>query len=171
MRKTITIGSILLLLALAFYWNVHRPAATRSSQPIAYAPDFSLPQMNEQPLRLSSYRGKIVLLDFWATWCEPCQQETPRLIEFQNRYGSQGLQIIGVSMDDSAQPVREFVQRFRIDYPVVLGNADVGRAYGGVLGLPIMFLIDRNGRIRKKMVGATSASTIQQNIENLIAAD
>src|SRR5215472_13898894 len=93
------------------------------------APDFNLPQLNGQPLQLSSYRGKVVLLDFWATWCVPCRAEIPQFVELQQKYGDRGLQIIGVSMDDSPEPVRPFYQQFHINYPVVMGTADVGSAY------------------------------------------
>jgi len=72
------------------------------------APDFSLPDLTGRKLDLSSYRGKVVLLDFWATWCDPCRDEIPHFVELQNRYGGQGLQIIGVSMDDGPEPVRDF---------------------------------------------------------------
>ena len=119
-------------------------------------------------MRLSSSRGKVVLLDFWATWCVPCREETPHFVELQRKYGDRGLQIIGVSMDDSPAPVHTFVQQFQVNYPVVMGTADVGSAYGGVLGLPIAFLIDREGHIRAKHMGATDASVFEKDIASLL---
>ena len=119
-------------------------------------------------LRLSSYRGKVVLLDFWATWCVPCREETPHFVDLQQKYGGEGLQIIGVSMDDSTDPVRTFYQQFHINYPVVMGTADVGSAYGGVLGLPIAFLIDREGHIYAKHMGATEAAVFEKDITTLL---
>jgi thiol-disulfide isomerase/thioredoxin len=119
-------------------------------------------------LRLSSYRGKVVLLDFWATWCVPCREEIPHFVDLQQKYGGEGLQIIGVSMDDSADPVRPFYQQFHMNYPVVMGTADVGGAYGGVLGLPIAFLIDREGRIYAKHIGATDAAVFDKDISALL---
>ena len=132
------------------------------------APDFSLPQLDGRDLRLSYYRGKVVLLDFWATWCVPCREETPHFVELQQKYGDSGLQIIGISMDDSPDPVRNFSSQFHINYPIVMGNAKTGELYGGVLGLPIAFLIDRDGRIYKKRMGATSATVFEQDVAALL---
>ncbi len=113
---------------------------------------------------LSSYRGKVVLLDFWATWCGPCKEEIPHLVDLQNRYGSDGLQIIGISMDDSPDPVREFSQQFKMNYPVVMGNAKTGELYGGILGLPIAFVIGQDGRINSRHIGATNSSVFEKEI-------
>ena len=132
------------------------------------APDFTLPQLDGHDLRLSSYRGKVVLLDFWATWCDPCREEIPHLVELQQRYGDSGLQIIGISMDDSSDPVRPFSQQFHMNYPVVMGTARTGALYGGILGLPIAFLIGRDGRIYAKHIGATSAEVFEKEIKTLL---
>ena len=134
----------------------------------AMAPDFTLPQLDGQDLRLSSYRGKVVLLDFWATWCVPCREETPHFVEMQRQYGDRGLQVIGVSMDDGPEPVRDFYQKFHINYPVVMGTAQTGADFGGVLGLPIAFLIDRDGRIMVKHMGATDGAVFDKDVKSLL---
>jgi len=86
----------------------------------------------------------------------------------QNKYGNRGLQIIGISMDDGPEPVRDFYQRFKMNYPVAMGNATIGQAYGGVLGLPIAFLIGRDGNIQAKHIGATDMSVFEKEIESLL---
>ena len=96
------------------------------------------------------------------------REETPNLVKLQKEYGDRGLQIIGVSMDDSAEPVHAFYRQFHMNYPVVMGNAKTGELYGGVLGLPIAFLIDRNGRIYKKHVGATDPAVFEKEINLLL---
>jgi cytochrome c biogenesis protein CcmG/thiol:disulfide interchange protein DsbE len=146
----------------------HAPQPTTSPSVNHMAPDFTLPQLEGKDLRLSSYRGKVVLLDFWASWCAPCREETPHLIELQQKYGDRGLQIIGVSMDDSPDPARAFYQQFHMNYPVVMGNAKTGERYGGVLGLPIAFLINGDGRIYAKHIGATDPAIFEKEVVTLL---
>ncbi len=167
---------LIALLGVAFVGGIYflarhssRTHAAGGSGTGAIAPDFSLPQLNGEPLRLSAFRGKIVLLDFWATWCAPCRDETPHFVDLQSKYGPQGLQIIGVSMDDEPEPVRDFYREFKMNYPVVMGNAKIGELYGGVLGLPIAFLIGRDGRIRSKHIGSTDSSVFEKEVSNLLA--
>ena len=163
--------ALALAAVLGGFYFYRQPRGARSSSGSRQrreAPDFTLPLIEGGQLRLSSYRGKVVLLDFWATWCVPCREQIPHFVELQQKYGDRGLQIIGVSMDDSADPVRPFVHQFRVNYPVVMGTADVGSAYGGVLGLPIAFLLDREGRIQAKHMGATDPSVFEQDIASLL---
>ena len=160
-----------LISGLYFLFRHAGTSAGPSLSKQSVAPDFSLPDLAGQQLNLSSYRGKVVLLDFWATWCDPCRREIPQFVELQDKYGSQGFQIIGVSMDDGPDPVRDFYQRFKMNYPVVMGTAKTGELYGGVLGLPIAFLIDRNGRIAAKHIGATDVSVFEKEIVALLQGE
>ena len=170
MKRKILVGLALILAGTGFYFLLRAHGASRNTrnrkQPPA--PDFSLPDLSGQRLNLSAYRGKVVLLDFWATWCDPCRDEIPHFIELQEKYGSRGLQIIGVSMDDTPDPVRDFYQRFRMNYPVVMGDAKTGELYGGVLGLPVAFLVGRDGRIVAKHIGATNAAVFEKEIVGLL---
>jgi len=171
--------SVLLVVVIILVFGIYRvgwrssgraktggpPAAVHS-----VAPGFSLQDLNGQPLDLANYRGKVVLLDFWATWCTPCRGEIPHFVEFQDKYREQGLQVIGISMDDGPKPVREFYQQFKMNYPVALGNEKVAQAYGGILGLPITFLISRDGRVAAKYVGEVQMPTLEQAIESQLQA-
>ena len=140
----------------------------RSHSADSLAPDFQLPDVNGGQLRLSTYRGKIVLLDFWATWCDPCREEIPQFVDLQNKYRGDGLQIIGVSMDDSPQPVREFYAHFKMNYPVAIGNAKIGDLYGGILGLPVALVIDRDGRVYARHIGAIDVAVLEKEIVALL---
>jgi peroxiredoxin len=169
-RKLTIAGTAVAALLLGVLLGKHiRPGGQASApQQHPLAPDFTLTQLNGGQLTLSSYRGKVVLLDFWATWCVPCREEIPHFVELQDKYRERGLQIIGVSMDDSVDPVRPFAQQFHMNYPVVMGNAKLGEEYGGVLGLPIAFLLDRDGRIAKKHIGATAIDVLDREIGPLL---
>jgi cytochrome c biogenesis protein CcmG/thiol:disulfide interchange protein DsbE len=131
------------------------------------APELSLTDLSGQRLELSSYRGKVVILDFWATWCEPCRTEIPRFVDLQNKYRSQGLQIIGISLDDNPKPVRAFYKQFKINYPVAIGDANLAERYGGVLGLPVNFVIGRDGRIYAKHLGEVDLFLVEREIQSL----
>ena len=131
------------------------------------APDFSRADLERREVRLEAYRGKVVLLNFWATWCEPCIAEVPRFAEWQRKYAGR-LQVVGVSMDDDAAPVRAAYRKYGLNYPVVMGDEKLGELYGGVLGLPMTFLIDGNGRIRFRHEGAIDLAVIEKEIRGLL---
>ncbi len=143
-------------------------AGCRSSAPKGAAnsgaPDFTVTDLQGKKLALSDYRGKVVLLDFWATWCAPCLQEIPHFIDMQQKLGPQGFQAIGLSMDDEEKPVQEFYREHKLNYPVAMGDSKIAESFGGILGLPVTFVINRDGQIRKKFVGATDPAQIEQEV-------
>jgi peroxiredoxin len=132
------------------------------------APGFTLTGFNGQALRLTAFRGKVVLLNFWATWCAPCLVEMPVFAAWQRRFGPQGFAVIGISMDDTAAPARRLVDRLKLNYPSALGDARLAARYGGVLGLPLTFLIDRNGVVRARFQGETDVKTIESRVNALL---
>ena len=132
------------------------------------APEFALSDLNGAPIDLAHYRGKIVLLNFWATWCAPCQIEMPIFAQWQRQYGLQGLQIIGISMDDDPALARKLSAKLKLNYPVAMGDEKLGELYGGVLGLPLTYLIDRKGIVRAKFQGEISAKTIETKLQELL---
>ncbi|MCI0403383.1 MAG: TlpA family protein disulfide reductase [Acidobacteria bacterium] len=129
------------------------------------APDFELQRLDGSTLKLSSLRGKAVVLNFWATWCGPCKIEMPWLTEFQKQYGPQGVEVIGIAMDDQTEKIGEFVQEVGADYTILLGTEAVGDAYGGVQFLPATFYIDREGKVVDRVFGLVSRSEIEDNIK------
>ncbi len=135
------------------------------------APDFALKDAQGNVTRLSDYRGKVVLLDFWATWCGPCNIEIPWLEDFERTYKNRGFEVLGVSMDDDGwKVVRPFIAEKKINYRIMLGDDKTGDQYGGVEALPTSFLIDRNGRIAKTFVGLSDKEEFQNAIEKLLEA-
>lgn len=136
----------------------------------ALAPDFTLKDSNGASVKLSDYRGKVVLLDFWATWCGPCKVEIPWFMEFEQTYKDRKFAVIGVSMDDDGwSVVKPYIEQHKMNYRVLLGNDGVGTLYGGVDALPTTFLIDRNGHIAYKHLGlSTSKSGFQAEITRLL---
>src|SRR5579871_5698894 len=118
------------------------------------APEFALKDADGKTVKLSDYRGKVVLLDFWATWCGPCKVEIPWFMEFEKKYKDRGFAVLGVSMDDDGwQAVKPFIQDLQVNYRIVLGDERTGDQYGGIEALPTAFLIDRTGRVATTHVG------------------
>ena len=141
------------------------PAASLLHKP---APPFARTDLQGRRVDLSALHGHVILLAFWATWCAPCQVEMPRFIEWQTRYGPQGLQVIGVSMDDEQDPVRALTAKRGVNYPIVMGDAQLGRTYGGVMGLPATFLIDRRGRVVAHYKGETDLAVMERAVHSLL---
>lgn len=130
------------------------------------APDFSLESLDGKPVRLADYRGKAVLLNFWATWCQPCKIEMPWFEELQKQYGSQGLQVVGIAMDDASKDeIGKFAKQMGVNYPILIGTESVGDAYGGVQFLPSTFFIDRDGKMVDHIFGLKSRSEIEDDVK------
>lgn len=134
------------------------------------APRFARTTLDGHRVDLGRLRGKVVLLTFWATWCTPCQAEMPRFIDWQSRFGSDGLQIVAVSLDDDREDVRTFLAQRHVNYPVVMGGVRLARAYGGILGLPVTFLIDRRGKVAAVFQGESDLGAMEEKLHGLIDA-
>ena len=132
--------------------------------------DFTLKDMNEKDVTLSAYKGKVLLVDFWATWCGPCKVEIPGFIEMQEKYGPQGFQVVGISIDDKAEQLKPYAADMKMNYPVLqgLGRDDVTDALGPVFGLPTTIIISRDGRICGKHEGMTAKETFENQIKQLL---
>ena len=175
-RGKVLIGAVLAVTLVSVLYLVNRywiaPALrtqAMSGGDHPDAPPISLTDIGGKKLDLADYKGKVVVLDFWATWCEPCRYEIPGFVEMQDKYAKQGFSVIGISLDDEPGPVVDFYQLFKMNYPVAVGNQRIGELYGGIFGLPTTFLIGRDGRIYAKHSGATSPSVIEDEVQQLLA--
>ena len=126
-----------LIIGGIFWYSRHRAASVaRPAAKSTAAPAFSITDLNGQTIDSAKLRGKVVLVDFWATWCTPCEAEIPHLSDWQKQYAEQGLQVLGISMDDTLPPVKAYVQQRNVSYPIAMANEKTIAAFGGVLGLP-----------------------------------
>jgi peroxiredoxin len=133
------------------------------------APDFALKDVDGKIVHLSDYRGKVVLLDFWATWCGPCKIEIPWFMEMQRKNKDRGFEVVGVAMDDEGwEVVKPFLATLAVNYRVVMGNDTTASTYGGVDALPTTFLIDRTGKIAAVHIGLTSKKEFEDGVEQLL---
>jgi len=134
------------------------------------APDFNLTDMNGKPVRLSDYQGKVVILDFWATWCGPCRRGIPDLNALYSDYRGKGLEILGIAVDEGG---KEMVQQgmqehsITIGYPILIGTAEVQKSYGGIEAIPTTFILDKEGNIVAKYVGLQDKETFVKRLDQL----
>jgi peroxiredoxin len=133
------------------------------------APDFELKDVNGKTVKLSDFKGKAVMVDFWATWCGPCQIEIPWFVDFERKYKDQGFVVIGVAMDDEGWTVvKPFIEKMKVNYRVVIGNDKTADMYGGIEALPTTVLIDRDGKVASMHVGLAGKQEFQDAIEKLL---
>ncbi len=134
--------------------------------------NFTLKDMNGKPFSLASHKGKVILLDFWATWCPQCKVEIPWFVEFQKKYAAQGFTVIGVSVDDPAEKLKPFAAEYKMNYPVLVGDGHDDlqgpKAFGPMFGLPKTFVIGRDGKICKTHVGFSQKETLEKQIKSLL---
>ena len=134
------------------------------------APDFNLPDMNDKPVRLSDYRGKVVILDFWATWCPPCRKGIPDFNVLYSTYRGKGLEILGIAVDEGGKDsVQQGMQKhaITIGYPILIGTAEVQKSYGGIEAIPTTFILDKEGNIVAKYVGLQDKATFVKHLDKL----
>jgi peroxiredoxin len=145
---------------------------SRVSNDRKLAPEFTLQDANGASVKLADYRGKVVLLNFWATWCGPCQVEIPWFEEFEQQFKSKGFEVVGVSMDeDGWAAIKPFVAQHKVNYRVLLGTDSVGQLYGGVDSLPTTFIIDRDGKFAfSPHVGLAGKDEYRNEIESLLGS-
>ncbi len=163
MTKRFLVSTFLLLLI----WGCTSQAD--NDEPSDRAPQFALKDLTGHTLRLKDLKGKVVLLNFFATWCAPCRQEIPDLERLYKRFNDQGLEIVGISLDMEGAPLlNPFVQHYGITYPIVLGTREVVVDYGGIRGIPTSFLIDRDGRVAKHFEGFRPVHVFEQSVLELL---
>jgi thiol-disulfide isomerase/thioredoxin len=187
MKKAVLIIATVIVLVIATYFadkatrvkattsvkNADQPVAKVLSQP---APEVTFKDLDGTDTTLAKYRGKVVLVNFWATWCDPCYIEIPWLIEMQQKYAAKGFTVLGIAMDEEGKSaVAPFLakerfnvngQKLPMNYPVVIGNDDVADKFGGLLGYPTSFLISKDGKIVKKVQGLISYEELTKTIES-----
>jgi cytochrome c-type biogenesis protein len=172
-RNPLPLVVVAVVVAGMLYFGFHSARRTGSGTPhltqATLAPDFSLESLDGKSMRLSDLRGRAVLLNFWATWCSPCKIEMPWFIELQKQYAGQGLQIVGVAMDDaSKEDIAKFAKDMGVNYPILIGKEAVGDQYGGIPALPETFFIGRDGKLIDKIIGLKGKGEIEDDIKKAL---
>ena len=181
-RKILLVGMFLTVAAVAMY-VVERnrgpvpganPGTSTTSAPApairgVAAPDFELPNLDGTPLRKSDLQGKVLLVNFWATWCAPCEIEIPWFIDFQKKYQDDGLEVIGISLDEEGpEKVKKYVAEHKVNYKIVMGDEKTAEAFGGVIGLPTSFVVDREGKFYSMHRGLVGKDVVEEELLQLL---
>lgn len=150
--------------------SVNQPGIlTANAQALKKAPNFTLLDLEGKPFSFSDLKGKVVILDFWATWCPPCREEIPHFKALYSQYKSEGLEVVGISVDKGGvNVVKSFARDYEINYPILMGNQEVAADYGGIRGIPTTFVVDRQGRIVEKFVGYRDKEVFESVIQKLL---
>ena len=158
------------ILSIVFLTIVLLPAAAPPAQAGARpAPPWEASDVEGKTVKSSDFKGKVVILDFWATWCPPCREEIPGFVALQNKYANKGLTIVGVSLDEQGPSVvKPFMKRFAMNYPVVMGDSKLVSDYGGISAIPTTFIIDRQGNVVTAHQGYTDQATFEAEIRPLL---
>ena len=166
--KLSTVLAALGIAGLLFYFVSSPPRSSVSGdKERAAAPDFTMPDVNGRSRSLASFRGQIVLLDFWATWCEPCLEELPDLVRFHDAHKKDGFTLVGVAMDaEGVGVVGPFVRQNKIPYPILISNGDLPSGYS-IIGFPSAFLLDKNGNIARRYLGPKSYEELERDVAAL----
>lgn len=174
-RNPLALVFVAIVAAGMLYFGFHmarRSGIDHAPGPLGYgtpAPNFTLQTLDGKNLSLADLKGKAVVVNFWATWCGPCKIETPWLVELQNEYGAQGLQVVGVAMDDSGKDeIEKFAKDMGVNYPVLIGKEAVGDAYGGVPALPESFFVSRDGKIVDRIIGLKGRAEIEDAVKKAL---
>ncbi len=162
------ISILIFLFSITFFANVPVSASERgiTGKP---APAFTLLDLNGKKISLSDFKGKVVIIDFWATWCPPCVKEIPHFIDLYKEYKDKGLAIVGISVDHQGiNVVKAFNKRYKINYPILMADSQVSRAYGNIRSIPTTFVIDPSGNFQKMYVGYRSKSVFEEDLKKLL---
>lgn len=147
------------------------PAPIGKGEIGSQAPAYQLTDLSGQTVSSSAFAGKVVIVDFWATWCPPCRDEVPHFVQLQSKYRDQGLVIVGLSLDaGGAKDVAPFAEEYNVNYPMLLNADEVAKAFGGINSIPTTFVIDRQGKIVKRFAGFTPPEVFEATIAPLLAA-
>ena len=169
LKKTFS-GIIFLFLILLIFSCSKQDKAELSTDLIAKpAPYFILPDINGKMINFNDFKGEILILNFWATWCPPCREEIPNFQDLYALHKGKGLEIIGISIDQGGiMAVKPFVEANKISYTILIGSEEVTNAYGGIIGIPTTFVIDRKGNIARKYVGYVDKEVLEEDIKKLM---